>query len=191
MSDELISVIDLADQYGKRKQTIFKVLRRLGIETTKLRSANNRGQVIAYVTNDESRLVTNDLQSKGLEQEISSSFPDALLAEQGVFYLLVLEPDHDSGRFKVGFATNLSERLRALRCAPFLQVKRTWPCKRLWEKTAIESVANGCERLHTEVFRTTSLETVLVKCDRFFELMPTLPTKGDLSAAEAIVEQVP
>ena len=162
MSDDLISVIDLADQYGKRKQTIFKVLRRLGIETKKLRSANNRGQVIAYVTNDESRLVINDIRSKGLEQEISSSFPDALLAEQGVFYLLVLEPDHDSGRFKLGFATNISERLRALRCsAPFLQVLRTWPCKRLWEKTAIESVSNGCERLHTEVFRTTSLETVL------------------------------
>ncbi len=182
MSDELISVIDLAGQYGKRKQTIFKVLRRLGIETKKLRSANNRGQVIAYITNDESHLVLSDLRSEGLEQEFSSSFPDALLAEQGVFYLLVLEPDHDSGRFKVGFATNLSERLRALRCsAPFLQVM---PCKRLWEKTAIESVANGCERLHTEVFRTTSLETVLASCDRFFELMPTLPSKGDPSAAE-------
>ncbi len=185
VSDELISVIDLADQYGKRKQTIFKVLRRLGIETKKLRSANNRGQVVAYITNDELRLVINDLQSKGLEQESASSFPDALLVEQGVFYLLVLEPDHDSGRFKLGFATNISERLRALRCsAPFLQVMRTWPCKRLWEKTAIESVSNGCERLHTEVFRTTSLETVLARCDRFFELMPTLPAKGDLPNAE-------
>ena len=48
MSDELISVIDLAGQYGKRQQTVFKVPRRLGIETKNLRSANNRGQVIAY-----------------------------------------------------------------------------------------------------------------------------------------------
>jgi hypothetical protein len=180
MSDELISVIDLANHYGKRKQSIFKILKRLGIETKKLRSPNNRGQVIAYITNDESRLVLSDLQSEGIEREVSNSLPDALLAEQGVFYLLVLEPDHDYGRFKVGFATNLSERLRALRCsAPFLRVVRTWPCKRLWEKTAIESIADGCERLHTEVFRTTSLEAVVTRCDRFFELMPTLPTKGD------------
>ena len=32
MSEELISVSDLASQLGKRKQTVFKVLRRLRIE---------------------------------------------------------------------------------------------------------------------------------------------------------------
>lgn len=182
MSGDLISVIALANQYGKRKQTIFKVLRRLGIETKKLRGANNRGQMIAHITNEESRLVINEFQSEGIEQQISNSLPDALLVDQGWFYLFVLEPDHDPGRFKVGFATNVSERRRALRCsAPLLKLMGKWPCKRLWEKTAIECVAEGCERLHTEVFRTTSLQTVLAKCDRFFELMPTLATKGDTS----------
>jgi hypothetical protein len=183
MSDELISVIDLANQYGKRKQSIFKVLKRLGIEPKKLPGASNRGQIISYITNEESRLVVNELLSgstaSGVEEENSELFPEALLAEQGVLYLLLLEPDHDPGRFKVGFATSLPERLRQLRCsAPFAKVIRTWPCKRLWEKTAIECVTNGCEKLHTEVFRTTSLESVLAKCERFFELMPSLPGKG-------------
>ena len=39
MTDEPVSVLDLADQIGKRKQTIFKVLSRLNIQTTKQRSA--------------------------------------------------------------------------------------------------------------------------------------------------------
>jgi hypothetical protein len=182
MADDLISVIDLANQYGKRKQSIFKILKRLGIEVTKRQGANNRGQVIAYITADEARLVAADLTSgssaTAFESETEGSIPEALLAEQGVFYLLQLEPDHDPGHFKVGFATSLPERLRQLRCsAPLTTVVRTWPCKRLWEKSAIESVADGCERLHTEVFRTASLESVVAKCEQFFALMPTLPSR--------------
>ncbi len=150
MSDDLISVIDLANQYGKRKQSIFKILKRLGIEAKKLQGTNNRGQIIAYITNEEARLVVDDLTSgkslTELDNENEGSVPEALLAEQGVFYLLQLEPHHDPGRLKVGFATSLSERLRKHRCsAPLTTVVRTWPCKRLWEQTAIDCVAEGCE----------------------------------------------
>ena len=98
---------------------------------------------------------------------------DTAISEQGVFYLLQWEPDHDPGRFKVGFATSLPERLRTLKCsAPFIKVLATWPRKNLWEKTAIDCVTQGCERLHTEVFRTESIDNVWQRCERFFELMP-------------------
>ena len=56
--------------------------------------------------------------------------------------------------------------------APFAEVVATWPCKRLWERTAIECVSDGSERIHTEVFRTASLVSVREKCERFFALMP-------------------
>lgn len=183
MSDDLISIIDLARQTGKRKQGIFKVLRRLGIVPTKGRSSSNRGQMISYVTSEESQQVVAEISraavdSSSPEIEGASSY-NAELTEQGVFYLLALEPDHDPGRFKVGFAANLSERMRALRCsAPFAKIVRTWPCKRLWEKTAIECVTQGCRRLHTEVFRAGSLESVVDRCQRFSDLMPTLPPKN-------------
>jgi hypothetical protein len=94
-----------------------------------------------------------------------------------VFYLIQLEPDFDPGRFKIGFAASLPERLRHLRCsAPFAAVLKTWPCRRLWEKTAIDCVSAGCERLHTEVFRTASLDEVVGRCDGFFAIMP--PVQG-------------
>ena len=132
MSEELISVVDLASQFGKRKQTVFKVLRRLRIEPRKLRSSDHRGQLVSYVTDEESRLVATELRSAGPASksgdEVVAS-PEALPDEHGVFYLLMLEPEHDAGRFKVGFAVSLPERLRALRCsAPFAEVVRTWPC---------------------------------------------------------------
>jgi len=181
MSEDLISVIDVANQMGKHKAYIFKVLKRLGIESTKLRSTANRGQTIAYITTDEfSRIRTeirSDVVSNDLDEDANSVVSNAALAEMGVFYLLLLEPDHDPGRFKVGFAVSLPERLRALRCsAPFAKVMKTWPCKRLWEKTAIECVTDGSERLHTEVFRTDTIDNVLSRCDGFFNLMPKIPS---------------
>ena len=109
------------------------------------------------------------------EENEENEFTEAALYDIGVFYLLCLEPEHDPHRFKVGFASNLNERLRHHRCAaPYTQVVKTWPCRRLWEKTAIECVTNGCERLHTEVFRAASLKSVEEKCNNFFALMPNL-----------------
>ncbi|MEO8595542.1 MAG: hypothetical protein ABI759_19640 [Candidatus Solibacter sp.] len=183
LTEEPISVTDLASQLGKRKQTVFKVLKRLGIQPRMLRNSGRRGQLVSYVTAQESRLVAVELRSgrrvSRLGDDVAVS-PEALPDEHGVFYLLLLEPEHDPGRFKVGFAVSLPERLRTLRCsAPFTKVVRTWPCKMLWEKTAIDCVTEGCKQLHTEVFRTESIEPVVRRCEEFFKLMPNLHDRDD------------
>jgi hypothetical protein len=175
MEIDLISVREIAAQHGKRKQTVFKILKRLGIKATKQRCATGNNQMVAYITHDDYRLVRSELvtirsddDSKDTEQNRIENAP-----EQGVFYLIQLEPQLDPGRFKVGFATSLPERIRHLRCsAPFATLVRSWPCKSLWEKTVIDSVSAGCERLHTEVFRALSLDEVAAKCEKFFAVMP-------------------
>ena len=74
---------------------------------------------------------------------------------------------------RIGFASNLPERLRAHRCsAPFATVVATWPCLLLWEKTAIDCVTQKCERIHTEVYRTGDIPQVKNRGDQFFALMP-------------------
>jgi hypothetical protein len=150
-----------------------------------MRSAANAGQLVSYITDEEAKLVVEELASSTLSEEADDEQSLELKPEQGVFYLLVLEPEHDPGRFKVGFAVSLPERLRQLRCsAPFARVVRSWPCKTLWEKTAIECASVGCERLHTEVFRTSSLDTVVERCNQFFSLMPPLSATSQPLAAE-------
>lgn len=183
MTDSLISVKDFAEQNGLLKQTVFKVIKRLGIEPEKSRGGSqNRGQTISYITEREARMVLDVLAStmsaEAAKEGESTSVPEAALYDTGVFYLLSLEPEHDPTRFKVGFASNLNERLRQHRCsAPFAKAVKTWPCRRLWEKTAIECVTDGCEQLHTEVFRAQSLEEVEAKCNQFFQIMPQLVSK--------------
>lgn len=183
MPEESISVTDLARQLGKRKHTVFKVLKRLGIQPRKRRNSGRRGQLVSYVTAQESQLVAVELRSARSVPRLGDGVavsPEALPDEHGVFYLLLLEPEHDPGRFKVGFALSLPERLRTLRCsAPFTKEVRTWPCKMLWEKAAINCVTEGCKQLHTEVFRTESIEPVKQRCEEFFKLMPKLHDRDD------------
>lgn len=191
MSQDMISVIDVAHGQGKKKSTIFRVLRRLGVTPPKRRDSTSGNQLVAYITIEESELVVQELlgRSKRLLPEVgdrNQNSDESISSELGVFYLIQLEPEHDPGRFKVGFAASMPERLRQLRCsAPFASVVQKWPCRRLWEKTAIDCVSIGCEQLHTEVFRATVLEQVVARCQRFFDIMPVvMPTDEEESLSE-------
>ncbi len=105
MNESTISVIDLAAQHDMRKQTVFKVLARLGIETVKRPGNNktNRGQVIAYISGDDAQRFAEEIRSMAVANRSATDEDgtDAAIAEQGVFYLLQLEPDHDPGRSKL------------------------------------------------------------------------------------------
>ena len=190
MDDDWISVIDVANHHGKHKQTVFKVLNRLGIKTSKRRNSANNNQLVAYITQEDFRRISEELSL--FAQRPASNIDDAevndfVSAEVGVFYLIQLEPTLDPCRFKVGFAANMSDRLRALRCsAPFASVIKTWTCRRLWEKTAIDCVAAGCERLHTEVFRVNILDDVIGKCEQFFSLMPSVLAANSQSETDVL-----
>ncbi len=171
MKYELISVTQVASELGKRKSHLFKVLNRLGIERKLEKSADARGQKIAYITSED----YDKLKEYFLEDNTEPSHSVIDSDTGGVFYLIQLEPEHDPGRLKLGFATNIEERLRSYKtAAPFSKVLKTWPCKLLWERTAIECASQGCKKLHTEVFRSESIEQVQFRCDQFFSLMPDL-----------------
>jgi hypothetical protein len=176
--NDVVSVADVARELGTHKQTIFKVMRRLGIGGTRRRDSSRGNQEVSYITRSECDRVRTELRARYTR---SGAVDGALeengffSAELGVFYLIQLEPEHDPQRLKVGFAANMADRLRALRCsAPFANVLKTWPCRRLWEKTAIDCVCAGCEQVHTEVFRAASIEDIVARCDRFFGMMPAL-----------------
>lgn len=184
MGEDLIAVRDIAAEHGKLKQTVFKVLKRLGIESTKQRASSGKNQLVAYITQDEYQRLSAELLviNNGTDTEDGAveGTEGCTPVEEGVFYLVQLEPELDPGRFKVGFAASLPERLRHLRCsAPFAAVLKSWPCRRLWEKTAIDCVSVGCERLHTEVFRAASLDEVVVRCEGFFAIMPPVQARGN------------
>lgn len=193
MYDECISVIDAASEVGLDKRNVFKILKRLGIETFLERSAapDHRGQAIAHISLDDFESLRHDLASRisgSPTPDSETTDAEYVPVEAGVFYLIQLEPEHDPGRLKVGFAVTISERLRSHRCsAPFAALVKKWPCRRVWERTAIDCVTAGCEQLHTEVFRTGDLAAVVARCDQFFSMMPQ--TKDAQSIDDTNAEQ--
>lgn len=174
MKNELIPVSQVTSELGKQKSHIFKVLDRLGIERILQKSVKAKGQKVALISAEDYARVKEYFSGTNSDTQETIFDSDS----GGVFYLIQLEPEHDPGRIKLGFATNIEERLRSHKtAAPFSKVVKTWPCKLLWEKTAIESISQGCERLHTEVFRSESIEEIQSRCEKFFALMPTIEDK--------------
>ncbi|RPI58468.1 MAG: hypothetical protein EHM48_10115 [Planctomycetaceae bacterium] len=168
--DKRFSVIDAAKILGIQRPNLFKVLKRLGIPTIKERNSAHRGQSIAYITSDDLHRLKEHFRSPVGTGVVSED--NTVSTEFGWFYLIQLEPEHDPLRFKVGFTVSMAERLRHLRCsAPFAKVLDKWRCKLLWEKTAIDCVTRGCQQIHTEVFRSNSIEKIKELCQAFFKLM--------------------
>ena len=48
MNEDLISVIDAAKTIELQKQTLFKVIKRLDVSTSKQKSERHKGQAISY-----------------------------------------------------------------------------------------------------------------------------------------------
>ena len=184
-TEKLTSIIDLAEELGMHKQTIFKVLSRLQIQPQKQRDPTKRNQIASFVTQADVAKITKECEEiarKGQRIELGMSPEDGgtFSSEIGVFYMIQLEPNHDPGRFKLGFTSDLAARLQKHRCsAPFAFVLKSWPCRRTWERAAIDCLTIGYEQLHTEVFRSTSIADVVIRGDGFFKVMPNISNEAD------------
>jgi hypothetical protein len=200
-TQERIAIVDLADDLQVRKQRIFKILRRLDIRPTRRREPNRGNQNVATVSPSEAAAIRAEIvrssDTSGTGSSASAGSAAVFSSDDvGFFYLIQLEPDHDPGRFKVGFTMDLDGRLQKHRCAaPFAQHLKSWPCKRIWERAAIDCVTNGSERLHTEVFRAASLEQLAARAQAFFSMMPRLEwdsgEEQDSEVAEIPVNAAP
>jgi hypothetical protein len=169
-----VAIADLADELGTRKQSLFKIAKRLGVQWSKQREVSRGNQLIAVVTAESATAIRAEfLGARSRGGTDIDGLP--LDPDEGWFYVIQLEPEFDPGRVKVGFTTDLEGRLRHHRCsAPFASYTRTWPCRRAWERAAIDCLTFELVQLHTEVFRTSSIDEVVARGEKFFDVMPTV-----------------
>lgn len=144
LTQERIATVDLADDLQVRKQWIFKILKRLSIRPTQRREKSRGNQNVATVSTTEAAAIRAEiLKSSSVpaagNNPLNGSAAVFYSDDAGYFYVIQLEPAHDPGRFKVGFTMDLDGRLQKHRCsAPFSTYLNTWPCKRVWERAAID-----------------------------------------------------
>jgi hypothetical protein len=120
-----IAVAELADELGTYPATIFKIAKRLGIQPVKRRDSARGGQQIALVTAAEASAIREEFSTGRWAGDQASGDGAPSAADEGMFNLIQVEPEHDPGRFKVGFTSDLEGRLRHHRCsAPFAQYRK-------------------------------------------------------------------
>ena len=125
MSDELISVSEIAKIHARHRSVIHKIIGRLGIETHSIKSEEVRGQKSVYIAQRDYELLKGALNNPP-----SSKASEDINESSGYFYIIQLEPTFDAGRFKLGFTMSVDDRLRSHRTsAPFAAVVQYWPCK--------------------------------------------------------------
>ncbi len=176
-----VALLDLADELSVRKQWLFKIVKRLGISLSNRREATRGGQKIATVVPADAERIKREVAA-ARQKDSGRAAPTN--DEVGYFYVVQLEPEHDPGRFKLGFTLDLDYRLAKHRtAAPFAEYKQTWPCHRTWERAAIDCVAHGADQVRSEVYRAASLDEVLRRADAFFAVMPRLRRSSNVAAS--------
>jgi len=173
MLAEMISLNEIAQIHGLHKMSAHRIAKRLGLNVEKVKGDNTRGQLASQITVEDYEAHRHHFDVVPANRAVPGSreHPDAVL------YLISTEPILDPGRFKVGFSTDVDERLRSHQTsAPYSKLVKTWPCKAHWERTAIDCIADGCEQLAPEVFRAEDIQDVICRADQFFQLMPTIPS---------------
>ncbi len=178
MSDDYVSLKELAAELGIDRSHARKYVLNLGLTPVKRRTPDSGGQPALTVSAAEADFVR---RTRGEQGFLGSG--SAVKTEAGFFYAIQLVPDLDPKRVKLGFADNVETRLSQHRTsAPTATLLKSWPCKRSWERTAIDALAAvGGRLILNEVFEFSNVEAVLQRADELFALLPDPTAKVPVS----------
>jgi hypothetical protein len=99
MSDEYISLKQLAGELGMDRSHARKYVLNLGVTPAKRRTRESGGQMTLPVSAQEAEFIRHTREEQGL---LDSQKPVA--SENGFFYAIQLVPEFAPGRVKLGFA---------------------------------------------------------------------------------------
>lgn len=173
---ERVSLKELAERLGlsrpQASKYARKVSRELGISPKKGRthSTGKGPPSLTFTRTEADRIVEHREASFPSPRSGATAVPEDL----GSFYVVQLVPDLDPRRLKLGFAADVEQRLREHRtAAPTAVVRQRWPCRRHWERTAIDcATASQCRTMTSEVFECDEVDALVRRLDEFFALLP-------------------
>ena len=183
--DDVMTIHDLADEFGVSRDRAVKIVRRLegDLEINRLpaRAARSGQKIIAYKRSDgrnivvahQERLSKKDARRKAKEmrkidrERIPRPRPPGSKTE--LWYLIQMSPTDD--QFKIGWTSDIEERVRSYKTAnPRLHVMKKWACNRERDNAAMKHLFqfDAIERIGKEVFRTKDINRVITRLDDFF-----------------------
>jgi hypothetical protein len=130
-----VSLKSLAVEVGLDRSNMRKYTLKVGVKPHKRCTPDSAGQLTLAVTSAEAEFIRKKRQEQGF---LEASQP--VSSEVGIFYVIQLIPELDPTRLKFGYTDDIQVRLAQHRTsAPTARVVKTWPCRRTWEGTVINS----------------------------------------------------
>ena len=166
-----VALSELAAELRLDRSNMLKYAKKLNISTQDRRTPKSKNQLTKTVTLDDAEIIRKTRQREGFTNDATIvSVPD-----WGVFYIIQLVPEYDQKRLKLGFTDNLDNRLSQHKtAAPTATVLKSWPCKRVWEKTIIDALTiRHCRLVANEVFECDSYEKLVGLADTIFDILPS------------------
>lgn len=188
MHADIVSVKHFSRMVGLDRSAALRYLKRVGIRPRKRRMPDSGNQLAATITRAEADAVIR------MREEGGFVGPDGRASdppEDGFFYAIQLTPDLKPGRIKLGFAARVDERLQQHRtAAPTAIVLQTWPCRRAWERAAIDAATRGgCQAVGVEVFDFEDTGDLIASADAFFAAMPAPSDSVPLSPHSPLADR--
>jgi hypothetical protein len=176
--NDYISIKNLAEELGMDRSHARKYVLKLGIIPKKRRTEDSANQLTLTVTLDEAKRIKENRLEQGFNSERK-----VLNNEYGYFYIIKLVPELDPKRIKLGYTNDLKDRLNQHKtAAPTATIIKSWPCKREWETTVIDSLSSiNCKHILNEVFECYDIEKLIEHGDNLFKLLPDLQNNVELS----------
>lgn len=159
--DEFYNLRDIAKELGITYQTVKSRTEQLDIDVVQ--------------TQNEKNMYLSSIRAADLAK-LKDSLTNKSHSENGFFYMIALVPEYNRGRIKLGFATNVEERLGNHRtAAPTAELVRSWPCKRAFEKTIIAALSSLGKQVRNEVYDFDNVDLIVSKAETLFSLLNITP----------------
>ena len=170
--DTTVTLKELAQELGLDRSNARKYVLSHGFTFFKVRTPESRNQLTLALSAEDAETIRELRKRAGFTPNKDKWI--VVDDRQGWFYLIQVVPDLAPYRVKLGFTNNVENRLQGHKTsAPTACLVKAWPCKRIWECAAMDSVTRiGCSLVANEVFDCNDLETMISRCDDFFALMP-------------------
>lgn len=165
---EYVSIKELAETMGMDRSHARRYILALGYSPHKRRTPDSHNQLTLALPRSEAEAVLAKRREQGF---IGGG---SVVSDRGFFYVIQLVPEIAPQRIKLGFATNVSDRLQQHRtAAPTAALLKCWPCRGVWERTAMDCMTReGCRLIANEVFECDQLDSLVCRGDKLFQQLP-------------------
>ncbi len=159
------------------RRHIKKMQLELDITPLKQKTSTSKGALVNCLSIGDTKTFINYFETKDNPTQENFQY-----SRFGYFYIIQLIPEFDPNRVKIGFADNVEKRLSEHQTAsPTAKVIKSWPCKRSWDQTVMDSITRkDCKLIMNEVYEG-EINNFIERAENFFAMMPTPDNKPKLS----------